>query len=84
MPGALYEDQYIFFVISRSILLRTKRVSDKRCRENRKRHFVFSNSFSKIVPFMKYVEKYGRAGRQTTDENIAHAHYMLIAFPLRQ
>jgi len=30
-----------------------RNVSDKSCRENRKTHFVFSNYFSKIVPFMR-------------------------------
>jgi len=30
-----------------------RNVSDKRCRENQNTHFVFSNFFSKIVPFMR-------------------------------
>jgi hypothetical protein len=38
--------------------------------------FVFSNSFRKFVPFMRYVDKCGRAG-QATDHNTAHAHCML-------
>jgi hypothetical protein len=33
--------------------------------------------FSKIVPFMKYLEKYGKPGRQATDDNMAHTHCML-------
>ena len=32
--------------MSRSVLLRTRNVSDKRCRENPNTHFVFSNLFS--------------------------------------
>ena len=32
--------------------------------------------FLKIVPFMSYMEKYG-TGRQFTDDNTAHAHFML-------
>jgi hypothetical protein len=78
MPSALHEDQYTFLIISRSILLRTKCVSDKSCGEHLNRYFVFSNFFFFLesVPFMKYVEKYGRAG-QATDGNMAHAHCMM-------
>jgi hypothetical protein len=32
--------------------------------------------FQKIVPFMRYVEKYCRDG-QATDDNMAHAHCIL-------
>jgi hypothetical protein len=36
------------------VLLRTKNVPDRSCRENQNTHFVFSNFFlSKIVPFME-------------------------------
>jgi len=30
-----------------------KCVSDKSCRENQNTHFMFSNVFPKIVPFMR-------------------------------
>ena len=33
--------------------------------------------YSGIVPFMKYFEKHGRARRQATDDNMAHALCML-------
>jgi hypothetical protein len=56
-------------VISRSILLRMRNVSEKSCRENQDTYYMFNNFFSKIVPFMNYVEKYGTA-RQATDDNI--------------
>ena len=46
MKGDLRKDQYIFFIISRSFVLRMKNVSDKSCRENQNTHFVFSNFFS--------------------------------------
>jgi hypothetical protein len=39
-------------VISLSILLRMKNVSDTISRENQNTHFVFNNIFQKIVPFM--------------------------------
>jgi hypothetical protein len=50
---ALHEDQYTFSVISRSVLLRMKNVSDKSCRETRNTHFMFSNVFYKIFLFMR-------------------------------
>ena len=62
----LHEDQYTFTIISRSVLLRMKHVSYKRCRENQNTHFL-KNFFSKIVLF--YVANHCRAG-QDTDENM--------------
>ena len=50
----LREDQYTSSIISRSILLRIKNVSDKSCRETRNTHFMFNKLFfSKIVPFVR-------------------------------
>jgi hypothetical protein len=46
-----------------------RNVSEKSCRGKRNTHFIFSNFFPKMVPFMRYVEKYGTA-RQATDDNI--------------
>jgi len=44
--GTLREDQYTFlFIISHSILLRMRNVSDKICRENQYTHFVSNNFF---------------------------------------
>jgi hypothetical protein len=45
----LHEDLYTFLIISCSILLRMKNVSDKSCRENQKTQCMFNNTFSKIV-----------------------------------
>jgi len=42
-----------FMIISRWILLRTRNVSDRSCRENQSTHFVCSNFYPKIVPFMR-------------------------------
>jgi len=42
----LHEDRYTFLIISRSVLLRMRNVSDKSCTENQNTHFVFSNFFS--------------------------------------
>jgi len=49
--------------------------------EKIKTHFIFNKPFSlslspKIVPFMRYVEKYRRAA-QAKDDNMTHAHWML-------
>jgi len=53
ITGTLHKDQYTFFIISRSLLLRVRNVSDKSCTENQNTHYVFSNFFPKIVPFMR-------------------------------
>jgi len=53
IKGTFQEDQYIFFIISHSFLLRTKNVSDKRCRENRNTNFVFRKHFVDNLPFMR-------------------------------
>jgi len=50
-----------FLVISRSFLLRIRNVPDKSCRENQNTHFISSNSFSKIVPFIRQYGKYCRS-----------------------
>jgi len=51
--GTLDEHLRTFLIISRSVLLRMRNVSDKSCRENQNTHFVFSNVFLKIVPFLR-------------------------------
>jgi len=53
ITDTLYEDRYTFLIISRSVFLRMRNVSDKSCRENLNTHFKFRNFFSKILPFMK-------------------------------
>ena len=42
-----------FMIISCWILLVVRNVSDKSCRKDQNTHFVFSNFFSKIDPFMR-------------------------------
>jgi len=95
--GTLHEDQYTFLIISRSILLRMRNVSDKLCKENKKKYFVLSN-FSNIVSFMRKCEKnvVEPERPQTTTErkrvgylrlHTTHTHteyIMLTAFPLQQ
>jgi len=73
-------------------------VSDKSCTENKNTHFMFSNFFAKIVPFMRYGGKirYSQTGHGW-QYNMAHVLCMLdnegrdthseyvifIAFPLQ-
>jgi len=47
--GTVHKHQYAVLIISCSILLEMRNVSDKSCRENQNTHFMFNNSFSKIV-----------------------------------
>jgi hypothetical protein len=41
--GTLHVDQYTFFIISRSFILRMRNVLDKSCTENQNTHFTFSS-----------------------------------------
>ena len=43
ITDSLHDDQYPFLVISRSVLLRMRNVSDKICRGNKNTHFMFNN-----------------------------------------
>jgi len=52
MTDSLHVDKHTFWIISRSILLRMKNISDKTCRETRNTHITLYNFSSEIVPFM--------------------------------
>jgi hypothetical protein len=54
MKGTLYEDQFTFFIISRSFLLRMRNVSDKVCREGQNTHFVFLTSSAFPAEFLEH------------------------------
>ena len=43
--STLHEDQYTFFIISRSFILGMRNVSDQSCREKQNTNFVVSNFF---------------------------------------
>jgi len=45
ITGTLHEDQYTFFIISRSFLLWMRNVLEQSCRENQNTHFMFGNVF---------------------------------------
>jgi len=55
--GYFTGDHYTFLIISRSVLLRLKNVADKSCRETQSTHFMFSNIYSKIMLFMRFMLK---------------------------
>jgi len=71
-----WRSMYIFDHIS-SFPLRMNRVSDKSCREYKKKQISCSvTTFRKSCRLRDNVEKYCRAG-QAADGNMAHAHCML-------
>jgi len=74
----LREDQYIFFTTSRSFLLKVRNVSEKSCRENQNKHFVINKFFKKKLCHLYEImwKKKCNAG-QATDNNTAHAYWML-------
>jgi hypothetical protein len=47
----------IFFITSRSVLLRMRHVSDKRCTENQNTQIMFNCFFPNIMPFIKQCGK---------------------------
>jgi hypothetical protein len=76
ITGALHADQYIFLIIPHSLLLGMTNVSDKSCREHQHTHFMLNNLFQKSCRLPGDMEKVCRT-RQSTDNNMAHAHCML-------
>ena len=74
ITGISHEDQCTFFIISRSVLLRMRNVSDKICRQNQNAHFMFNNFFFENL--LHNVKKQGRT-REATDDNVEGAHFTL-------
>ena len=64
---------YLFFIISRSVLLRVRNVSDKIVEKIKRRTLCF---FFKSCRLWDNVEKYCRAWK-ATDDNMEHKHCML-------
>jgi hypothetical protein len=48
--GTLHKDACTFMIISRSVLLRMKSVTDKSCVDNQNMHFMFNNFYPKNLP----------------------------------
>jgi hypothetical protein len=75
ITDTVHEDQYIF-LISHSVTLRMRNISESSHRETQNTHFMFCNFFWKFVPLLDNVEKYCIA-RQATDGSRTHVHCML-------
>ena len=71
MVGTLHEDQYSFFIISPSFLLRMRNVSDKFVKKI-KTPIFFGNFFDNRAVYEVMCEKYCRAGREL------HAGYLRL------
>ena len=76
----LHEEQYTFLIISSSVLLRIKNVSDKKCRENQNTYlssvtfFFFRKSFRLRDNVEKYVVE--RDGPQMTIRRMRIARWI--------
>jgi hypothetical protein len=71
ITGTSHEDQYTFFIISRSVLLLIRNVSDKVCRENKKKHILCSITFFlENRPVYEITWKKYCATGHATDNNI--------------
>ena len=86
-----------FFIISRSVLLTKRNVSDKSCRENQNTHFVFSFFFENRTVYeigWKNTVERGRpqmtiwrmriACRIPKSTNTHSEYVILVTFPLQQ
>jgi len=51
--STLHEDEYTLLIMSHSVLIAMRNVSDNICRENGSTHFMCGIVFSKIVPFTR-------------------------------
>ena len=62
MKGILHDYLYTFLIISRSVLLRMKNISDKSCRENQNMQFMYSIFLNRVVykVMLKIIVKLGR------------------------
>jgi hypothetical protein len=99
ITSTLQEDLCTCMVISQSVFLRMRNVSDRSCRENQNTRLMFDTFFRKLCRFCDNLEKYGTA-RQATDDIIlrcmcfacwinkatdTHSEYViLIVFPRQQ
>ena len=55
ITGTWYKDRCILTLISRSVILRMRYISDGRCKNNRNTHFKYNCFFfRKLVAFMRY------------------------------
>jgi hypothetical protein len=96
MTCTLHEDQYTFLIISRSVLLRMRNVSDKSCRENQNTNFKLIFFLNRTVYERVCENIVERCRTQMTIWRVrvacwipkatdTHSEYViLITFPLQQ
>jgi len=53
MTVTLHAAVCILTKVTRSLLLRMRNISDKRCTENQNMYSMFNNVFPKVVPFVR-------------------------------
>jgi hypothetical protein len=75
--GTVHEDEMYILIISHSFPLRTRNISDKYCRQNQKRHFMFNNVFFKSCLVWDNVKKQNCRAGQARHDNMVDAHCML-------
>jgi tetrahydromethanopterin S-methyltransferase subunit E len=78
--GTVHEHQYTVLIISCSILLEMRNISDKSYRENQYTHFIFNNFFSKIVSLSMW--KNTVVSDSATDDNMVHVSYQILSVSL--
>jgi len=77
ITGTLHKDKHTFLIISRSVLLRKKKMFKTKVVDKIKTHILRPIFFfRKSCRLWDNVEKYCIAG-QATDDNMVHAHCML-------
>jgi len=97
MKGTLHEDEYIFSITTRSILVRMKNISDKIYRDDRDTHLMFRNFFENITTYEIMWKNIVEPGRPQitvwcmrisfwipTARNIHTCFEIFIVFPLQQ
>jgi len=73
ITGTLHENVHKLFIISRSVLLRMRNVSDKSYRENQNTYFCSITIFANRAVYEVMWKNMIRGG-QAADDNMAHAH----------
>ena len=66
-----------FSVISRSVLLRMRNISDRICKENQNTLLYSVPIFENRADYEKTLKKKNCTAGQATDDNTAHVHCML-------
>ena len=78
-PWITQEDRYTFLIISHSVLLIMKNVSDKSCVKTRNTHFMCSDSFkNRAVYEIMWKILWSRTGHRQYGASALHAGYLRL------